>query len=382
MVLGVVILAESVTILFAQTNDSPIPEKTKRLGNASKVDPQQEGSVLSSTSGNVDPTTKVELQQLFSELSEKYLDTRAASLDRWMWLITALLALFGLVIPIALAVTSYVVVRHRVREFEAEAEKSVEEARKLVEEIKGHRSQSEAHLRDILSEDNDDPEKAQEVEEAFQEFQSDPQPDFIDKVIAQIHTLQRDGKISEAIEKWHFLANISEGNDNKLAAHAWLSIRYLLTEEEERLAAYNKAMDLDPNYTRSYMNRREAKYSNQSRHGIVVGAVQHYFDDPKFGKFSTALEHRIGSGSYRADVVIYDEGGQLTVAVECMRIGYIDERTKDQLKEYFRHSDAQFGILAADTDSSKWTFLRMLENEIDEVNRSQFEEELMGSGSS
>ena len=184
------------------------------------------------------------------------------------------------------------------------------------------------------------------------------------------------------IEKWRSIANIAEGNDNELAARAWLSIEYLSDEEEERRAAYNRAMVLDPSYTRAYRSRRDAEYSNLSRHGIIVGAVQHYFNDPKFGKFSTALEHRIGSGSYRADVVVYDEGRQLTVAVECMRIRHIDEKIKNQLKEYFRDSNAQFGIFAADINPSKWIFLRMLENGIDEVNRSQFEEELVGSGSS
>lgn len=376
----VVILTVNLTILSAQTNDAPIseetnpPNDTNKGDTAAKIELQQEDSTSPSATRDVDPVTKVELKNFFNELRKEYLDTREAFVDRWMWLITILLALFGLVIPLALAIVSYIMGRNRFRELEVEA-------RKYVEEIKGYRAQAEAYNAGFTSEDMDDPDRAAEVEEAIRDVQSDFEPSLISKVVDEIYTLQRDDRIAEAIEKWRSIANIAEGNDNELAARAWLSIRYLSDEEEERRDAYDKAMDLDPSYTRAYMSRRDAKYSNLSRHGIVVGAVQHYFDDPKFGKFSTALECRIGSGSYRADVVVYDEGRQLTVAVECMRIGYIDKKIKDRLKEYFRHSDAQFGILAADTDPSKWTFLRMLGNEINEVNRSQFEEGLVGSGS-
>ena len=410
VVVVVVIFAASITILAAQTNDAPISKETNPSNNTNKGDAETkvelkpEDSVSPGATGNVNPATKVEPQQENSasrsfavnngfvtkgefqeglnELRKEYLDTRDAFLDRWMWLITALLALFGLIIPVVLAIISNIMGSKRIREFETEAEKSVEEARKLVEEIEEHHAQSKAHLQEMTSEEADDPDNAPEVDEAFQGFQADPEPSFIDKIVAEIHTLRRNGEIEDAIEKWRSIANIAQGIDNELAARAWLSIRYLLSNENEQLVAYNEALNLSPEYVRAYMHRHEAKYSNQSPHGIVVGAVLRYFSDSKFEKFSTELERRIGPGPYRADVVLYDESEQLVVAVECMRFGYIEEMVKDQLKEYFRHSDAQFGIFASHTDPSRWIFLKIYQGRIDEINPAQFETGVMESGSS
>ena len=76
-----------------------------------------------------------------------------------------------------------------------------------------------------------------------------------------------------------------------------------------------------------------------------------------------------------------NEEKRLAVIVECKTIGYAVKTGIGQLYGNLRGSDAQFGIFAADTDPSKWAFLKMFGNEIHEVNRSQFEEELVGSGS-
>ena len=71
-------------------------------------------------------------------------------------------------------------------------------------------------------------------------------------------------ELEEAIEKWRSIAAISEGVNDELAAHAWLSIGSLLSEgdrEEEALSAYNKALDLKPDYADAYHNRGVAKGS-------------------------------------------------------------------------------------------------------------------------
>ena len=383
---GIVILVIGITIPFVQTNDTSVSEKTNPLDNESEVDlttkvESRPGNPASrSSAANMDLVTKVEFQNALNELRKEYLDTRNSFLDRWMWLITILLALFGLIIPTVLAIISYIIGRNRFRELEAEAGKSVEEARKLVDEIKGYRARAEEHVLGLTSEDMNDPDEAAKVEETIRDVQSDPEPSFISKVISEIYTLQREGKIEDVIEKWHSIANIAEGNDNALAARAWLSIRYFLVGEEDQRDAYNKAMSLDPNYTRIYMNQYRAKYSNLSPHGVIVGIVIRYFNDPKFEKFSTVQEYQIESGRYRADVVLQDEKGQLTTIVECMVNEHIPASTIIHLKEHFRHSGAQFGLLAAGPELSRWTFLKILENEITEITRSQFEEELVESG--
>ena len=376
VIVVVVILAAGVTTLYSQTNDVSVSEETKPLDTPNKVDPstkaesQQGDQALPSPIRHADLTPDVEHQRLLNDLRKEYLDTRAEAINWWLQFTTIVLAFFGIVV----VVLGYFGIKS-FRELEADAKKHVEE-------IKEHHTQSKSHLEEITSENIDDPDRAPKVEEAIRDVQSDPEPLFMDKVIAEIYTLQREGKIEDVIEKWRSIANIAEGNDNELAARAWLSIRYFLVGEEDRRDAYNKAMSLDPNYTRTYMSQYRAKYSNLSPHGVVVGIVLRYFNDPKFEKFSAVQEYQIESGRYRADVVLQDEKGQLTTIVECMVNEHIPESTMTHLKEHFRHSGAQFGLLAAGPELSRWTFLKILENEITGITRSQFEEEFVESGSS
>ena len=194
--------------------------------------------------------------------------------------------------------------------------------------------------------------------------------------------MQRNGQVEKAIEKWRSVANIAEGTDDDRAFQAWLSIAYLLPKGDDRLAAYDKAMDLDPNYTRSPRNQPMSEYSERFHEDIVVNAVLRYFNSSKFERFSTVQEHSVGSGSYgRVDVALLDRNGRLAAIAECKRIGYVGKEWLAQLTEYCRRGDVQFGLFASDTAPSKWTFLRILGDEITEINRSQFEEELVESGS-
>ena len=376
VVMAVLILAAGITTLFPQTNDVPVSEETKPLDTPNKVDsvtkvePQQEVPASSFPDVNIDPSDKVALQQLFNDLRKEYLDTRDGAINWWLQFITTVLAFFGIVV----VVLGYFGIKI-FRELEADA-------KKYVEEIREHLAQSEAHLRHMSSIDFGDPEKAPEVEKAIRDVQSESQPSFIDKVLTEIYALQRNGRVEDAVEKWRSIANISEGTDNNLASRAWLSMAYFLPEGDDQLAAYNKAMNLNPDYTRVSRNQPISKHSRLFHEGIVVNAVVHYFNEPKFEKFSTAREYIIGSSRSRADVVLHDEEGRLAVIVECKRIGYVGREGIVQLAEYCRHGDVQFGIFATDIDPSKWTFLRIRENEIIEIRRSEFETEVVGSGSS
>ena len=80
-------------------------------------------------------------------------------------------------------------------------------------------------------------------------------------------------------------------------------------------------------------------------------------------------------------MVLYDEQGKLAVAVECKEGRYINPRIVDQLEEYFRDTNAQFGLLANDTRPSKWTIWE-LGDEMNKITLSQFEEGLVKFGSS
>ena len=105
VIMVVVILIVDLTILFAETNGSPKPEKTRspdrtnEINLSTKVDRQQEDSSSPSSTRNADPATKVkpqgavteaistelgvdsatvvDIQRRFNELKSEYLDDRA-----------------------------------------------------------------------------------------------------------------------------------------------------------------------------------------------------------------------------------------------------------------------------------------------------------------
>ena len=118
-------------------------------------------------------------------------------------------------------------------------------------------------------------------------------------------------------------------------------------------------------------------YASVLHEGIVVGTVLRYFKE--FEGFSIEREYEIliGTSPCRADVVLCDSEGQLAAIAECKKIGYVGESGITQLKDYLRHGGVQFGLFAADTDPSKWTFWR-LGNEITKITRSQFEDGVVG----
>ena len=107
-----------------------------------------------------------------------------------------------------------------------------------------------------------DPAQAGKIDETLQEELRNTELSFIDRAIINAYLLQQDGKIAEAIEKWRSLANITEGLDNELASHAWLSVGSLLSEgdqKEEAFSAYDKALHLKPDSAVVYNNRGATK---------------------------------------------------------------------------------------------------------------------------
>ena len=55
----------------------------------------------------------------------------------------------------------------------------------------------------------------QTVEETARVVKADPAFFLIDKAIVDAYTLQKTGKISDAVEKWRSIANIVEGRKNE-----------------------------------------------------------------------------------------------------------------------------------------------------------------------
>lgn len=217
------------------------------------------------------------------------------------------------------------------------------------------------------------------VEKIVQNVEQSSKIPFMEKTTADAYRLQQDGRIDEARQKWRAIADYAERKDDDLAKRAGVSIGYLLPEGEDSLASHSRHPNLRPSdHSEVYMYRNLGEHAGE---GVVVGTVLRYFNDSKFEKFSTVQEHNVGSDSHRmVDVALLDRSGQLAAIAECKRIGYVGKEWLAQLTEYCRQGAVQLGLFAADTDPSKWTFLRILEDRIIEITRSQFEEELIKSG--
>lgn len=205
-----------------------------------------------------DVETQRRFDELRNELRRELLDDRADTINWWLTAVAIFLAVLGIV-----AVLVGYIGFSRFREIEAEAKKYAEEARKAVEEINKLKSQAEEDSKSITRaaaghderqypsptgpggevrddtplsvqvQREPDSDAAREAEEAVQEVRQNPEASPIDRAIADAYSLQRAGRIDEAIEKWRSIANVMEGIDNDLAAHAWLSVGSLLYKKGE-----------------------------------------------------------------------------------------------------------------------------------------------------
>ena len=266
------IWASTPIITFAQTTEpvtGKVPAATKPMvtdagstddGNSihngeSAQAPQPVRSILPAE-------IEVEIQNRINELWSESLDNRANAIDRWLAFIAIVLTVFGIIIPIA----GYFGYR-RFREIEDEAKTSVkevntqlEEAKRIVEEIKRKRDEADKMIKDMNAQTAvDDPEKASQAVESIQE---NPEASPISKTIALAVSLQQQGKINEAIEKWRAVAHVAEESNKDQAAVAWFSVGYLLQDEkpEDSISVYDKAIRLKPDLASAYNNRGAAKY--------------------------------------------------------------------------------------------------------------------------
>ena len=285
VVMVVLILAAGITTLFPQTNDVPVSEETQlpdtpnKVDSVPKVEPQQEVPASSSPDVNIDSSNKVELQQLFNDLRKEYLDTRAESVNWWLQFITIVLAFFGIVV----VVLGYFGLQE-FKKLKAEAEKDADEIKDhLFEVMKSReafeRAREEAENSEVKAESNEAMQRTRETfsaeefatltndeefEKVLRDFEQIPNLSFIDKATVEAYKLQKDGKITEAIQKWHSIANIVGETDKNLAARAWSSAGYLLSEQErteDAISAYDKAIEMRADYAEAYYKRGTQRIS-------------------------------------------------------------------------------------------------------------------------
>ena len=256
LIVVVVILAASITILFGETNDVPVVEETSSPDTLKEADPvievklQPEDPASRGTTVNVDPSTKVELQQLFNDLRKEYLDIRAKSVDWWLEFIAIVLAFFAVLIAIAgyIGFREFRRLRDEASQHVAEIRENKEESNELMQNM---RRRGSAEVFDVLAGN-------EEFEENLRDLLQNSELYVVDKAIADAYMLQQKGDIEDAIEKWRSIANIVEETDSDLAARAWFSVGYLYSQEgepEKAIPAYSKAIYLRPDYAEAYNNR-------------------------------------------------------------------------------------------------------------------------------
>ena len=279
VIVVVVIVAAGLTTLFAQKNDVPISEEanpsdnTNKDDTATKVELQPEDPALHGTTVDVDSTTKVEFQQLFNDLRKEYLDTRAASVEWWLTFVTIIIGLLALF----LALLGFLGLQ--------EFKRLKAEAKEDADEIKGHltevlkrmaeldRVTTKAESDEMGTESDEAIQRTretlsaevfatlsgdQEFESVLRDFDRIPNLSFVDKAMVDAYKLQKDGRIKEAIQKWRSVANIVGETDKDLAARAWSSVGYLLSESElveKAVSAYDKAIEMKADYAHAYYNR-------------------------------------------------------------------------------------------------------------------------------
>ena len=308
VVAAVLILAAGITTLFAQTNEAPVTEETKPHDNANevepvpKVEPQQENPAVGSSIVNLDPSIRIEYQQLFNDLRKEYLDTRAASVEWWLTFVTIIIGLLALF----LALLGFLGLQEFKR-LKAEAKTDADEIKKHLTEVldsmaKFERVKAEAESNEIGTKSSDAIQNTRETlsaevfatlssdeefEKGLRDFEQIPNLSFIDKAMVEAYKLQKDGKITEAIQKWRSIANIVDEVDKNLAARAWSSVGYLFSEQEQAedaISAYDKAIEMKSDYADAYYNRgRQRVKSGQYLDGMddLDKAINLNFDEAK-----------------------------------------------------------------------------------------------------
>lgn len=253
------ILVVNLTIVLAQIDDTSEADKTGPRDSSieegpTKLQVEPNNTTMPRTTERVDQPADVEIQRLFNELRKEYLDDRSEYIDMRLAVIAIVLTFFAVVIAIA----GYIAFRE-FRRLRDEARQHVSDIREdkvaSDELIQNMRQIGRAEVFDRFS-------NSKEFESRIHELQQSANLPVIDKAIADASALQQSGDITEAIEKWRSIANIVEESDKDLASHAWFSVGYLYSQEEEpekAILAYDRAIILKPDYADVYNSRGVSK---------------------------------------------------------------------------------------------------------------------------
>lgn len=250
-------LAKSAQNAVLQTNETlketAQPDTIASIQAADSVKPQ-----------NLDSSIDIEIDQRFNELRGELLDDRSNTIEWWLAFIGLVLTFFAIVVPIVgyLGYGRFRKIEEEALEAVIKAQKSEQEAKRLVEEIKKIRNRSNEYYQGMTAEKAvADPTAEQKAESV----RKDPQASLKDKLIASAIAFQKEGKTDQAITKWESIASATEEIDNDLATRAWFSVGYLLLEKanldgnrddlKKALAAYSRSIELTPSIAEAHNNR-------------------------------------------------------------------------------------------------------------------------------
>ena len=155
---------------------------------------------------------EVEIQRRFNEIESKKLEKRAASIDRWLSVLGLIFTFFGLVIPLG-TYLGY----ERFEELEGKAQELVENFEKTYQDAQV---------------------KLQAIDDLHKKARLPPTQAIkdngksADQKSDKAVSLQKAGKIDDAINEWKTIAKSEkEKNNNDLAARAWFFVGYLTKEK-------------------------------------------------------------------------------------------------------------------------------------------------------
>ena len=237
-------------------------------------------------------TTDAEIQKLVDdrirERNEK-LDQRSEFIDRWLTVLGIVVAFFGVVIPILIALAAMFSLK-KFQKLETEARSIIDkiesDAQKFKNDVRKILADSEKYsgaIKEKWSQVNNVPDESsakiipnpeEETAEIIQEISKKPDSSAINKKdITEAYKLQQDGKIHEAIEKWRAIADTAQGTDDELAAMVWACLSDLYFrkfdnnqttsdfDKARALSALDKAIELKPDFAEAYNLRGMVKFS-------------------------------------------------------------------------------------------------------------------------
>ena len=316
-----VVLAMSIAaIMFAQATEPAIesaPEAdTGAVGNVIQT-PGSPGQADSPSRPVPDTTIEVEIQRRINELRHEQMDDRAGTVDWWLAALALVLGFFGIVVVVG----GYIGFT-RFREIEAEAKNSAKDAaehakdaKRYIEEIERNRDESNKIVQGMNAQTvTDDPDESGEAHQAVKNVLKNPGASLIARAIANAISLQQQGKIKDAIEKWRGVAHIAEGIDDNLAARAWFSVGYLRGDKnpEDCIFAYDQAIRLNPNLVEAYANRGVAKHKLGRHEAALADHDEAILLNPNYADAYTnrgLVKHELGR--HEAALADHDEAIRL-----------------------------------------------------------------------